>query len=113
MRRTSIATGLLVVALAITAAVFGGLAAASTQATHAQPLGVAVHSSSGVPPTTVSGYMQALQRKIPDPTAVSPAKIKAVAKATAKQMGVYSAANFTITIKCSWPPISCTVIITL
>ena len=115
MRRTSIAAGLLVVALAITGAVFGGLAAAGTQKVpvSAAPLGVAVHSGSGVPATTLAQYMASVQKQIPDPTAASPARIRAVAKATAKNMGVYSAANFTITIKCSWPPGSCTVIITL
>ena len=107
MRRTTIALGMVVAMLAIAGAVFGGLAAASTQKASANsPVTFAVKGAASQ--GTIDQFMTALQKRVPDPQAFTPAQIKSAAKAVGKQFG-YPASKVKITVSCSYPPFSCTI----
>jgi len=105
MRKTTLAIGLIAAMLVIAGASFGGLASAAS--TH--KASVARANPSGTAPPTIGSYMADLQKLVPDPTATTPAHIRAVAKKLAKTDGF--SANLTITIKCSYPPLNCQVIV--
>jgi uncharacterized protein YfcZ (UPF0381/DUF406 family) len=107
MKRTTFATGLIVVVFAIAAAAFGGFASAASQkaVSSPAPFSVAVHNTTAASGATLSKFMTALQAKVKDPLNASPAQIRTAATQVGNQQGL----KVKVTISCSYPPFSCTI----